>query len=265
MEQSLLFYPLEVGDFWQYSVYGNIPSFIISREVVGDTLMPNGHRYRVILSEGPRHTSQSYVRVDSTSAVVYAYDKSAESDSELLRLAPMWADSTVAADQRLRCHFPSTVVWRGLDVEAQVCEWSSWNLSEESTFAAGIGLTYFYHQSEGAIIQDLVYVSTSHYTHGVRVGRQEPDELPTTGIALYPNPASGSVTLELDTTSMRRFSVEVYDSLGRLVHQAILDSNQMRGQRWSWSPGLDIRSGLYHIVVNGAGEAPKAKSVVLIR
>ena len=78
------FYPLNIGDVWQYQV-----TFVLNnthldttyysfKEVLGDTLMPNGYHYKIVSEEslGSYQVGDMIIRyllVDSVSAKVYVF------------------------------------------------------------------------------------------------------------------------------------------------------------------------------------------------
>ena len=81
---ALNFYPLHIGDYWQYQVtrqnYGTDTTWIVHKEILGDTLALNGKRYFIVNEVGiftPNYDGQrvSYIRMDSLSANVYKYSQ----------------------------------------------------------------------------------------------------------------------------------------------------------------------------------------------
>ena len=78
---SLNYYPLHVGDIWQYKVtyFDTSPNnriSYLSKKVISDTILANGKRYFLI--EQPPFTydeikvlEKAFVRVDSTNGVLY--------------------------------------------------------------------------------------------------------------------------------------------------------------------------------------------------
>lgn len=80
-QEDLKYYPLEVGDYWQYEkVYLAYNPYVkninhYSLEVVSDTLMSNGYYYKVIEEKSipENYKRNRYERIDSTDGRVYAY------------------------------------------------------------------------------------------------------------------------------------------------------------------------------------------------
>ena len=72
-------YPLEVGNLWQFS-YGMDPVYYYTKEVTGDTTMPNGKTYAIVKNGAARyqrnHNNQyvySYNDSDSSEFVLYDF------------------------------------------------------------------------------------------------------------------------------------------------------------------------------------------------
>jgi len=66
-EARLFHYPLDVGDFWEYSY---APAFRQTVAIVGDTLMPNGQHYRAVKQEVHGHASFTFQRIAGDSALL---------------------------------------------------------------------------------------------------------------------------------------------------------------------------------------------------
>jgi hypothetical protein len=109
----LQYFPLHAGNEWQFYITTLNPeppdsSFYATERITGDTLMPNGKRYIVV--SGPltfRH-SRTFVRIDSATQRVLAYQPfryCRDSEAVLFRLSlgslqyhncsqwPVWADT----------------------------------------------------------------------------------------------------------------------------------------------------------------------------
>ncbi|MBL7073957.1 hypothetical protein ISS37_01795 [candidate division KSB1 bacterium] len=61
--QSSVYYPLNVGDFWQYHY--------ISREVLRDTVFPNGLTYAIILESWGSDLGPTYYHRQSGDSVFH--------------------------------------------------------------------------------------------------------------------------------------------------------------------------------------------------
>ena len=87
-----------------------------------------------------------------------------------------------------------------------------------------------------------VYIDEINMT-GMIVGIDEAEELQT-GFTLYPNPTSGTTTLEFMLTKSNNVKVEVKDILGRTIH-TVLNDNLNAGMHENKIPALP--SGIYLI------------------
>jgi hypothetical protein len=73
-------YPLYIGNFWQYKItvdsgFNNEDTtYYANREVIKDTLAPNGFFYKTIFDTRYNvYNSYKYLRVDSSTGCIYAY------------------------------------------------------------------------------------------------------------------------------------------------------------------------------------------------
>ena len=94
MKKCLTYYPLQIGNKWayfydtyykDYNVY-RYETDTLYREVIGDTIMPNGENY-FILKEwyNSRYTHPTeYERLDSLDGKVYRYDTTCDNDELLI-------------------------------------------------------------------------------------------------------------------------------------------------------------------------------------
>jgi len=76
-------------------------------------------------------------------------------------------------------------------------------------------------------------------------------------IAVCPNPFNRACKITLPDDD--RWRVKVFDLSGRLVH----DFGEISGKSVMWSPGDDVKSGVYVVVAEGRGEQISGKVVYL--
>ncbi len=87
LEEALKYYPLHIGDYWQYEVgesYFGENSYtkigLASLEIVGDTVLENGKKYFNRVAKGMESYMMlrllyiKFLRIDSTSGMVYGND-----------------------------------------------------------------------------------------------------------------------------------------------------------------------------------------------
>jgi len=71
-ENHVFHYPLNVGDLWEYR---RSPGFLVTREVIGDTMLANGKSYRILKEVAPEGTSTFFQRVSDSSEVFQFYER----------------------------------------------------------------------------------------------------------------------------------------------------------------------------------------------
>jgi hypothetical protein len=82
------------------------------------------------------------------------------------------------------------------------------------------------------------------------------------GIRLYPNPASGNVTIAYSLLKPSFVSIKIYDALGNLVQQ-ILENEHSAGNHSDVIETTAITSGIYFIEVSIAGNRTSNKLVLI--
>jgi hypothetical protein len=82
------------------------------------------------------------------------------------------------------------------------------------------------------------------------------------GIRLYPNPASGNVTIAYSLLKPSFVSIKIYDALGNLVQQ-ILENERSAGNHSDVIETTAITSGIYFIEVSIAGNRTSNKLVLI--
>jgi hypothetical protein len=271
------YYPLHIGDFWEYQSYENNIPIKNSVKVIGDTLMLNGLTYKIVrntIHDGPYPGSQvSFSRVDMAGQV-WGYSPSACPDRLLYRLGARVGDTV-----RNSCWPDSLTYWEliekspaivfGDSTEIQTWDWINSPLLGLKTLARGFGLIT--EQGEGierylrgAIINGQKYGEITVSVHG-HAGTA------STGFALrqnYPNPFNGSATIEYTLPVRVRVTIKIFNSLGQEILK-LLDEVQDEGShqiRWNGA----IRAG--HLVVSGvyyyqlkAGDYSETKKLIHLK
>lgn len=265
------YYPLNVGDYWEYE-YRVSPtlSYIESRKVIGDTLMPNGNTYRILKTDFPlsgtiyqrivdsTYVYQFYHRFEPPDQVIYdeflLYKLDVEvgdtwpyppgnydgfiSDSGFVEVTQI-ADTTIWSDTfkfAILGSFtlPDTGYWFGEDVFLV----DNIGVLEDS-FEGG------FYRLLGAIIkgkQHGTITSIKSYENDLSVKMIEI-------FHNYPNPFNSSTTIEYRLNNSGRVRISIFNVLGERV-KILLDSFQTPGlYRITWTgvndSGLSVASGIY--------------------
>ncbi|MFT5143680.1 MAG: hypothetical protein ACI80V_002177 [Rhodothermales bacterium] len=256
LERALRFYPLEIGDFWQYEETSNdhVPYPFYSIEVVGDTTLANGQRYRVLerLVKDLPGRSRYHQRVDTASAIVFQWDATDELEFEYLKLSPVWADTLAASGWTCRTTFSSE--WMGLVRDAQGCSTPAGSIDASLTLTEGLGMTHYMLSYGGILFRDLIYASTSTTTRGTFVGAEPTPEPPSSSLQVFPNPFLDRATVEVALSSGQAIELSVYDMLGRRL--AVLTEGFLPAgrHRIDWHPGGRVAPGMYVIRSGGGAE-----------
>lgn len=226
--QALDYLPLQVGNRWQYRYSDPSLTFVETRTVIGDTLMPNGRRYAILRSTSSLgHISHEYLRPDSTDGVVYRYDPFHAHQfglpaAEMPRFMPVafFGRREVEADLfRMQCSGAGVVEVLGVATESNSCYWQlSLTWQESINPAKGIGS---YHISMYA--QDFIWsyalrwFDVNGHSSGtyVAVERERPASYALATI--HPNPATDQVAIRLPMSRPGPVDVVVFDMIGRRV------------------------------------------------
>lgn len=250
-EESLSYYPLGTGSVWQYNV-SSVSSAFPYREVVGDSLMENGHRYQVIKRGWAYPYRFSYERIDTTSMTVYSYERGGillngemRSEYPFLLLPKKAQGRSLRPDSTgylsINCNWilgrqilgESRQIWRCLRDQGIY-----WFIDE---MTAEMGVVYKEEIYEHPLFFHLSYVRVGGNEAGIRVGREHQFEfMPATTIEVYPLPAKPGSALNINgINSIGPKKIEVFDVWGRSVDvyhvgqdhsaQVVLSSNLSAG------------------------------------
>ena len=263
------YYPLHEGNLWEYREYLDFPKHppvTMTRQVVGDTLAPNGKIYKIIqirIWDGPYPgTGSVYQRIDSLGNVFHyvAVDCQFPTvwvDTLLYRLQGAVGDSIPAL-----CAGPMS---RWFLVEKDTADF--FNQSRELiryelgydvvrgviVTAAGIGLIQEGFEGGDWILQGAIIDGATYGQITVSVEREFGDKVTQAEIRAYPNPFNASTTIEYYLSLPTTITVAIYDLLGRQVY-ILFDGTQSAGfHKAVWNGrnthGREVASGIYLLTV----------------
>jgi hypothetical protein len=256
VDSALAFFPLNTGDMWQYRYHfvndcsGDEQSSYHIVEVVGDTLLATGYRYKIVTSNLPPSFPVGYLRVDSGSANVYQYLGSGDCliDS-LLATEGSWFFPNEYCWWATECVSFDNEIILGLQTVARHSV-MSYVHGGEYDLAYGLGRTQYTTYVDGgclpllnSIYRDLVYARIDGVEYGTLVGVEEADNSAPASFKLeqnYPNPFNPKTEIRFQITENGFVSLRVYDVLGREVATLV---NERKG------------SGTYTVTWNASGQA----------
>ena len=288
LKESLQYYPLQTGDYWQYlAVASNSePPFekdssAYSIQIVGDILLPNGLRYQILkyVDTYPAHdSSYLYERIDSLSGSVFRYDTAWANDER--RVDSLFAqpgDSFLATPNIPQSH--SSVYYESgclrtsldtiLDTPSQTKDFGIGSIEETSyTLAKGFGISsIFVTWDFGRTDIALMYARID----GKEYGTQIPDGVTTTPVnptaftlfQNYPNPFNPSTTIRFELQMRSMVMLKVYDILGRQIAILANRTESAGVHSVSFNAG-NLPSGIYFYRLQ-AGTYHDTKKLLLLK
>jgi hypothetical protein len=293
-QELLDYYPLAIGNKWVFgsSTFNNYPQpnysyTIVKKEVIGDSIAPNGKKYFVIEDQ----TNWNFLvleRIDSAEAKVYRYaDFPGLPDDEFL-VDDHWAEVGDTLDS-YRMGF-----WEyGHTTVLGVDTFNQWGMIKPKkifeqyilhppvySLTQGIGLDsiYFYFDFgnttitlKGCILDGVLYGDTS-----MVVSVDDEEETKPKEFALhqnYPNPFNPSTVISYQLSASGDVTLKVYDVLGREVatlvdeyrdagyHEVELNSS---GIRYLPAGRQGLASGIYFYQLK-AGSFIETKKMIYLR
>jgi hypothetical protein len=296
-DEELKFYPLAIGNKWVYDTWGwwwdgtiyHTYSGITYREVVGDTVMANGHLYYKLFDPTTfNYPYYLFERIDSSSGKVFRYDSTLGLPNNEYLIDDLFAelgDSIWSSRHQYQDYFPFVCVNEG--------NFNKWGISGHRkifTINDLTGYTYSLSQGvsidsiydtfdfgenfvtlKGCIIDGVVYGDTT--TVGV-----EDEETPiATEFKLeqnYPNPFNPSTKIKftipsVETTRRVVFTtLKVYDVLGNEI-ATLVNEEKPAGE---YEVTFDSHSGEVRNLVSGiyfyqlkAGNFIQTKKMILLK
>lgn len=250
MHSQTVFYPLAVGTKWQWSLNSGSSSYGI--EIVGDTLLPNGHRYSIIPAywsmpeRWERQEVNRVYRYSQASQQEWLLFDFSKSSGDTINLSPLVVLSTAKNDTlfgatRRIWSFAVGFVPGVLDAGAGyiitdsigLTGYSNWNSTLRVVGARVGSRTY------GTITRVFNSLSTS-----------------PTQIQLYqsyPNPFNGQATIEFYLAREANVTLQIIDIAGRIVSQLANDRLVPGQHHYVWDAG-SFSSGVYYCELIASNE-----------
>jgi hypothetical protein len=240
VDSALAFFPLAVGDQWEYLHQDDPSGYIVERwvTITGDTVMPNGLHYFIMRQSDIFTPSPPtiYVRHDSAQGAILAYAPATGTESRFL---PAWHPISNTA----QINEPIFGVVRPVRL-------ASWHTSNWYQYAYGIGLYSYRYEilerdDEFGHYGTLVYAKVDGIEYGKRVGVAR-DRRPATMQLEQnaPNPFARATTIRYTTSGYSHATLQVIDHLGRDV-ATLVDEPQAAGEHVVGFSAEGLPSGIY--------------------
>jgi len=260
------FYPLQVGNVWQYRVEDPSGStYIGTGTIIRDTLMPNGKKYYVF-QDG------FVLRIDdSLNTYRYGYpERSGESLVDKLGAKPSetWISSRgPSIGEAMMLGYRREVIF-GDTVETRRILYQR---ADERLIDFADKFGPFYVVVELGIRSFLIgaIINGKRYGNLVSVPERE-EQLPSDFVVKgsFPNPFNSTVNIEYHLPQTGEVEVEVYSTLGMKIRTLVVLQKQQAGKhiiRWDGKNefGGAVGSGVYLIRVKWNGQLKTVRSVYL--
>ncbi|MCG6960091.1 T9SS type A sorting domain-containing protein [bacterium BMS3Abin03] len=283
-ENILSLYPLATGNKWIFNEYGySYDPFsksalrITTREVLQDTVAPNGKQY-YLLKDETRFGGYFLERVDSLEGKVYRYDESLNSSGYEYVTDDLLAEvgDTVSS---FRMGYGKGIFTIVLDKTT----FNKWNLKKSKlvfvnysfihppvyslTQDIGLDSVYYYYDFgegwvilKGCIINGIVYGDTTV----VSVDDTKPSVVNSFGLEQnYPNPFNPTTKISWQSPVGSWQTLKVYDILGNEI-STIVNEYKPAGEYEVEFDATDLPSGVYFYQLK-AGNFIKTNKMILLK
>jgi hypothetical protein len=286
--ETLSYYPLAVGNKWNFNIFRREyltvgykdDNGIMTREIIGDTLLPNGNKYFILEQkekfEGLLGVVQLFFeRLDSTTGKIYRYASDnqerviEELTAELgdtLELYRYQSTNTpqVIYEENQQKYFDNQILDRKIYHFPNSLFYSHYSLTK------GIGwdslstvhdLGYFNFWLKGCVVNGKVMGDTSLVVGITDENQNTPIEFSL--LQNYPNPFNPETVISYQLAENRKVSLIVYDILGNEV-ATLVNEEKLAGKYLVKFKGSNLASGVYFYKLT-AGNFSQSKKFVLIK
>ncbi|WKZ69487.1 MAG: T9SS type A sorting domain-containing protein [Melioribacteraceae bacterium] len=277
IEEVKKYYPLHIGDYWEYETISNEPGLADSswkfyKLVIGDTLV-NTKKYFIIEQAELNSADKqfSYYRVDSVNANVY----------RLLGSREELVDSLFAQlnDTLLYCYYVKSFEEKEIFNERRSSRFVDQFCTSNTAYdgyelTKGLGLTYSYYNE--VFLYSFYEYTYLHYAkikgveYGIKTNIEEKNTL-TNKFELsqnYPNPFNPTTKIKFSIPSdvkreMSDVKLIVYDILGREI-KTLFNKSMQPGEYEVEFDATGLPSGVYFYRLN-SGSFSQTRKMVLLR
>lgn len=261
------FYPLKVGNRWEYRVLSYeaepIPdTSYYSKEIIGDTLLPNGINYFIVKERNHIH----FERFDTLSNEIKYYERMCDSLDGSIYSLNYVVDSVVVWYQ---CgEYPHNVKYedpKNSRNSAYIILECGGLIYSDVTFQNHLGLKKRISREVGMWVTDLIGAVIDGETWGVVTSVTDPNGIPKDYDLMqnYPNPFNPKTLISYSTIRAGHVELAVYNITGENV-SILVDQYQEPGEYKISFDASGLPSGIYFYRII-TDEFIETKKMILLR
>ncbi|MFA4923329.1 MAG: T9SS type A sorting domain-containing protein [Ignavibacteriaceae bacterium] len=291
LKELLNYYPLQTGNYWEYQSYWEQMPFpptdssSQSIEVIGDTLLENGHTYKILLiNDITPHQYQynRFERIDSLTGCVYRYINDTTANHEYMSdsLFAEPGDTIYSSRDRMttfgyyltRCLSVKNDSVYGVPTQLKTFFDQSFIPGATYTFAKGFGELYGSVCELGCGYSFLVYAKINGKEYGKKITSINSDEKFSPNLFTlyqnYPNPFNPSTVISWQLAVGSYVTLKVYDILGNEVATLINEEKQAGNYKVTFNPqqttnNQQLSSGIYFYTLRASNFVQNRKMILL--
>lgn len=274
LNDSLLsFFPLQIGNKWQYYVDyyedpDTISTYYTSIEVISDTVLPNNKHYFVLNNQ---LANSEFIRIDSSNQQVMGYNELFENECEdpefiLFDLDP---DSNVYETCELaNVDYFESIESVGLLGFSAESKYYSWFLGVMNYFqlSENFGVSKIILDEFGFVRYRLVAAEIDGLIYGDFIALNDEITFPTFFELFhpFPNPFNPTTTIRFNIPVEMQLitSLHIYDITGRLV-ETLIDGKMDPGKHKIKWEASNQPSGIYFAVLQSENFVQSQKLILL--
>ena len=279
---SLNYYPLHVGDVWQYKITYTPPdykyqTFYMLKRVIADTILTNGKKYFLVeqppfIWEEIKNLERVFIRIDSTTGVVYKTDSSSAAEEKIDSLFCKQGDRINSVYGTTICWGVSNEIVLGETRQVTTIGSPTTTNGNDRTIRRAFGIGVYNQSNTMAIVAitgngyELVYAKINSVEYGQLVDVKGKTNFLPQEFSLsqnFPNPFNPTTRIQylLPTTSI--VSLKVYDLLGREI-QTLINNETSPGKYEITFDGSKLASGVYFYRLQ-AGSFVAARKMIYLK
>ncbi|MBK8944150.1 MAG: T9SS type A sorting domain-containing protein [Ignavibacteriae bacterium] len=258
IDELIKYYPLHIGDYWEYEVSqrdeGKIYSWIGFRKIIGDTLLNNRNYFTVTESKMGTVNSdfirRYFLRIDSLKGNIYEYDQSIKDilvDSLQINIGDtLKYNCSKLSDFYIKEIFGNSVETRIYTEACITNELVSYDIELSKNF----GLTNkLYSESIVTPISyeyNLIFANINGIEYGIKTDINNNFPLQKSFLLKqnYPNPFNPTTNINYSVPKSQNVKIIIYDMLGNEV-KTILNELKIAGNYSINFNGENLSSGIY--------------------